>query len=348
MHLGNNTRYYMQLLKTVQAFSHFISNDLYTPAELAQLFEVIRVKIIPKALKASYRLYEHANRAEYNTIRNILDRPLEYVEQQSSERSFIYRNTSAGTEARELLVSTLYLSLQINMNDLLPEIDQLCDSSRVITTMNLYIKELGLKARRNYFDIELLIGKELLLAIKEQSRLGLTDLNGLIITNEIHNLCVDSIYCYAKMLQYFKIAGINYINTTHSSLAQIHERMGFWCEWYLLIKRSLNLEERIGFDRMMMEILETSDLNYITPWLHYEMAIREYHKAIEVHHEGLDYKDLIRQLYYLDDDFDDSVLHYSLAIERYQMNTGNIRSRIARLNQKLSDHHLYKFETYFA
>jgi hypothetical protein len=61
-------------------------------------------------------------------------------------------------------------------------------------------------------------------------------------------------------------------------------------------------------------------------------AIEYYNKAIRLHSEGKEYKTFVQNMYVLDDDFNDSLVHFSAALERSIMNVGYISSRIAAIS----------------
>lgn len=62
-------------------------------------------------------------------------------------------------------------------------------------------------------------------------------------------------------------------------------------------------------------------------------AIEYYNKTIRLHSEGNEYKSFVQQMYVLDDDFNDSMVHFSAALERSLVNTQYISNRILKLNE---------------
>lgn len=61
------------------------------------------------------------------------------------------------------------------------------------------------------------------------------------------------------------------------------------------------------------------------------MAIESYKNALEMHHEGRAYKNMISQMYYLDDDLKNDTIQFGAAIERYKINNGYIKRQIGIL-----------------
>lgn len=62
-----------------------------------------------------------------------------------------------------------------------------------------------------------------------------------------------------------------------------------------------------------------------------KLAIINYQKAMRLHSEGKEYKLIIKNMYILDDDFNDTLVHFSAALERSLINNGRIEDRIERL-----------------
>jgi hypothetical protein len=74
------------------------------------------------------------------------------------------------------------------------------------------------------------------------------------------------------------------------------------------------------------------------------MAIRRYYSAIETHQEGKSYSQLIENMCYLNDDFNDKISHYKIAAERRKINTGDILRRISDLKKAYIGSKLYDYD----
>ena len=57
------------------------------------------------------------------------------------------------------------------------------------------------------------------------------------------------------------------------------------------------------------------------------MAYESYESTLQMHHEGKAYKDMISQMYYLDDDLKNDTIQFTLAVERYKINNGFIQKQ---------------------
>ena len=66
-----------------------------------------------------------------------------------------------------------------------------------------------------------------------------------------------------------------------------------------------------------------------------KMALQNYYSAIEMHNGGTAYKNGLQNLYYLDDDFDNSLSHFCASLERFRINSGLIRGRIQKIKDRM-------------
>lgn len=78
-----------------------------------------------------------------------------------------------------------------------------------------------------------------------------------------------------------------------------------------------------------------------------ESAIHYYTRARQVHSEGKAYQEMIRSLYFLDDDLNNDTLQFYLAIERYAFNKGSIREKEYALKDKCKTSDVYRPDWYF-
>lgn len=78
-----------------------------------------------------------------------------------------------------------------------------------------------------------------------------------------------------------------------------------------------------------------------------ESAIHYYTRARQVHTEGKTYQEMIRSLYFLEDDLNNDTLQFYLAIERYSFNKGNIREKEYELKEQFKTNEIYKLDWYF-
>lgn len=94
-------------------------------------------------------------------------------------------------------------------------------------------------------------------------------------------------------------------------------------------------EEKIVFEEKTKEFLRNMEDNllkdighgnrhFLTPNYCAEMAIKYYNKTFESHNEGIAYKEMLSTMYVLDDDINNANMTFSLAVERYMINSNEI------------------------
>ena len=76
------------------------------------------------------------------------------------------------------------------------------------------------------------------------------------------------------------------------------------------------------------------------------MAKESYERALQMHHEGKAYKDMISQMYYLDDDLKNDTIQFSTAIERYKINNGYIQAQLNNIQNIMRIAPMHKIENF--
>lgn len=114
---------------------------------------------------------------------------------------------------------------------------------------------------------------------------------------------------FLLLQNYIKTYDFNYI-MSYTYYASLCDKMS-----QFLKKYDTTLDTKISFNDLSTE------------------ATEYYKKAIRLHSEGKEYKSFIQQMYVLDDDFNDSLVHFSAALERSLMNTQFISERICELTK---------------
>lgn len=79
-----------------------------------------------------------------------------------------------------------------------------------------------------------------------------------------------------------------------------------------------------------------------------ENAIHYYTKARQVHSEGKSYQELIRNLFFLEDDLNNGTLQFYLALERFDIASQVQHSLEEQLKERYLDNPLYEIGNYFA
>lgn len=100
------------------------------------------------------------------------------------------------------------------------------------------------------------------------------------------------------------------------------------------------------FYNQVLAAIDRTNLRYIISNYSAEMALEYYRKAKETHTEGNAYKEMISNMYYLDDDLQNDTSQYHIALERYMLNCGYIDRRAKSLKDVYSKANIYNVEWY--
>jgi hypothetical protein len=96
----------------------------------------------------------------------------------------------------------------------------------------------------------------------------------------------------------------------------------------------------------LISLIDEDNMHFLDPIYQSEMAINNYFSAIETHTEGRAYKNMIENLSYLNDDYNDKLYHFCVAIERYKINTGKLVKSIKNLKESYKTSTLYNHINY--
>lgn len=76
------------------------------------------------------------------------------------------------------------------------------------------------------------------------------------------------------------------------------------------------------------------------------MALRYYSLIESSYYEGSCYRNQISRNYLLNDDLDNDTWLFNTAIERFRINTNDIKNRKEILAKAITDSHFYRYESY--
>ena len=181
-------------------------------------------------------------------------------------------------------------------------------------------------------------------------------------------LITQAISCKYEVIKIMNIYTPGYV-ASYNFLASAHYKMARWCR---LFENIYFLEEQIRkakatekqkskqndekpkrsiyqmIEKSVGENIGSDNLIYLDSNHHFELALLCYYRSIQLHTEGRAYRIEARKQFFLEDDYNDQLKHFSAAMERYRMNTGSTREKIAeikKLSQDISI--LYEYDYYF-
>lgn len=101
-----------------------------------------------------------------------------------------------------------------------------------------------------------------------------------------------------------------------------------------------------AFFAQILNTIDKSNIHHTINNYLAEMAIKKYRMSKEMHSEGQAYKDMINNMYFLDDDLSNDTCQFDFAIERYKINCDYVDDNIAKLRDTFKDSSLYNIDTY--
>jgi hypothetical protein len=104
--------------------------------------------------------------------------------------------------------------------------------------------------------------------------------------------------------------------------------------WQKEIKKRLN-------DYLKQKSQTSLDATY-----HYQRAKLLYEKTIQLHTGGREYKRIISEMIYLEDDFNDNAYHFGAALDRYFMVNGVLKEMVDVCDKEILKSDVYSANSY--
>ncbi len=165
-------------------------------------------------------------------------------------------------------------------------------------------------------------------------------------------LVVNSLFCLHQIITIYVGYGLNYL-MSYLSLGKYHERLGDWliCYEYFKLVHCNQIKAKPDLKLTNVEtMLETMlgpdvvrTMDYLSEYQH---ALKHYSRAKQLHNQGAPYKQQTANMYFLEDDFNDSLYHFGIAVERQRINSGSLRRDIKRLQAIIKQNELYSYKYY--
>lgn len=153
-------------------------------------------------------------------------------------------------------------------------------------------------------------------------------------------LITDSIFGLQEIIRSVKIYGVTYM-VNYSILAFAHKKMGQWCKYFHLYRKYAPNYRSKKILEELIRLIGEDQLQYISTIYHFEQARDAYYSIFQLHSEGKAYKDMIDNMFYLNDDFNDTTYHFNAAAERYRINTDLVKNSLDDVRNILGKSRLY-------
>jgi hypothetical protein len=135
---------------------------------------------------------------------------------------------------------------------------------------------------------------------------------------------IDSIGCLIESLKTHNILGVDYITTGNLTMAKIHYNLHYWTEELDKYISKYPIMKVLITDSLV-SILGTKKLRNLDKEFHENKKVLFNEKTKEMHNQDTEYKNFLASKYYLDDDFNDNIVHYSIAGERFELNNPDVK-----------------------
>jgi|GEM_PF-990875 len=346
LRIGSHKAYYLQLVKVLYLLDNYFAihkdrRDVLTE----DLLESIEQKVVKKALLNLYRAYDNTHRPEIERFQEIFGGRF-------ADIPFALHNVSINADTREIILLFNELRRKSPHYSFHSELNMISPYTLISSKYNR-ILELRFKSRQNHqffrelnFDqlknIQSNQDLELLLKYKDQQLYKIFQ-QKISAKEAMEFFIVDSIYCLLEIVQMNKVFGMTYM-TNHSNLGYTYMNLAEWCEYY---EQYQDFGEEGNLRKRLEGLIGPVELISLNSNYNYEMGIQHLYLCLETHKEGQAYRDMIDKMYYLDDDFNDTLLHFCAGLERYRINAGKVREKIRLAKQKLEKGtRLYDFDQY--
>lgn len=168
--------------------------------------------------------------------------------------------------------------------------------------------------------------------------------NNIAKLNEIAELTCSSVRAMYQNIIAMQQYGIGYF-ITYSEFGDCHRRMGYWLSIYEFLKLNItykiflvtdvNKGQFFDLDSNLGKMIGANTIGSLDSLSYYQKAYSYYAAAIQMHTHGEESKSRMAKMYYLQDDYSDPLYHYSIARERYRINTGRVMQLMDDLETKV-------------
>lgn len=113
--------------------------------------------------------------------------------------------------------------------------------------------------------------------------------------------------------------------------------------------KNFMLRESMPSEKFFNETLHEigkAQVNYTLAKYSLAMAKESFERALQMHHEGKAYKDIISQMYYLDDDLKNDTIQFGMAVERYKINNKYIHKQLDNIKNIIEKAPMYDIDKF--
>ncbi|WP_428662035.1 ATP-binding protein [Runella sp.] len=165
---------------------------------------------------------------------------------------------------------------------------------------------------------------------------------------EYKKITSNSIFSLIQIINIIKMYGVNpYLS--YSYIANFHRKLGKWLKHYELCDLydyENNIKEQFTVKFYLEKMIGSEAMVTLDATSQFQIALQHYHKAKQMHSNGIAYHQDMSNFIFLEGDYDDNLYHFGIALERQKINSHQIRDRIKELEKELVTSPLYKYSSY--
>ena len=162
----------------------------------------------------------------------------------------------------------------------------------------------------------------------------------------LERLISETIFCFKEIIRLSKTIGETYL-FNHIFMGSIHEKLAFWIRLYEIYEKKYKKKNESHIDEYFKKYLGEEWEEQLSGYYETQQALSHYYKCLETHNEGKAYHNMIDNMCYLKDDYNDRSDHFNIAEERHNILNEEIRRKIERLKELYKDSELYKVGNYY-
>lgn len=238
------------------------------------------------------------------------------------KEGIIWNNISNHPDTKEVILLFEYMKLKLGIVQ--ESINKFINSENSIATQYSRLMELDYYSKYVYIQLKPLFDDK-------------DDKSKAVKFNQTKNFdyIVGYLFSMNSILRIMKIYGTDYM-LGHAYAAYTHARIARFIEE--IEKTGLTEGEKLkGKVKTELEnLLGNSSLVLTDKLYHYSMAKDNYAKTIQLHVAGNAYKKTIKDMIYLEDDFNDNAYHFGAALDRYMLVKGVFTENIESCEKIIS------------
>lgn len=303
--------------------------------KIKSLIDHLQKDVVDKAFQLSHAASGRTERHMVLKVNNALTDANQDMMQKQWD---IPLNIPNSAELREIQLIFEYIKLKIEYYNAQNKLDitRYVKSLYAISTQSLRITELDFYCRYLYKEIKPYINK-----IDDEEVIRESDFP------HIRQHLIEFLYSKNKIIRTLKIYetdytfGPGFLAYMHFSIAHIlnkkvHRNTASPGSKDITLAQLIKNEKDGAFAKELQKFLGDQSLVLFDAQYHFGMARDNYRYAIELHTAGSEYRKQIKDMIYLEDDFNDNAYHFGAACERYLMINDFFQKQIETIDVELA------------